>query len=525
MSRAPARAARTGSPTQGPLGTGTITIGSVNQGYIALLNSSSVAVTLANPMSIIDACSYLSVSGMTFTGPVTLNGSGQGTTNNGVIDLWLGTNNNITFSGQITGVGKGLNLRNGYGSGGLTLSGSNNSYTGPTSITMGTLIAGGNAAYINSPGVFGSAASPITIGDANSGGNPAALVTNGPYIIGRAITVNATAGPTTLGTIAAGTSTYSGAISLGENVALSAAAGGSALFTGAITGAGGITAASTGNGNVSILSTSANTNTYSGATTVSSGQLTLDYSGLTPSGGTVGGLIPDSHLTLGGGTLAINGNPSAAVNDALLSTSVANFGSTVVVNLNGSHPVQVALGPITRSGGLLNIANLPAGGTLTTTSSNTNGILGGYLTVNDTNWAAASGGTIGALAIYATNNYTAAGNNVDVTNGSLGPTGSATTVNSLRFNTPSAGNLALGGSSLLTLASGGILVTPNVGNNSLGISGGSLTSSSGTTAANSLADVAVIQANTSAPFTINSAITNNGGTAVGLTKGGAGTLT
>ena len=51
----------------------------------------------------------------------------------------------------------------------------------------------------------------MTIGDANSAGNPAALLTSGPYTIGLPVTVNATAGPTTLGTISSGgTSTFSG---------------------------------------------------------------------------------------------------------------------------------------------------------------------------------------------------------------------------------------------------------------------------------------------------------------------------
>ena len=65
-------------------------------------------------------------------------------------------------------------------------------------------------------------------------------------------------------------------------------------------------------------------------------------------------------------------------------------------------------------------------------------------------------------------------------------------------------------------------MTPSSG--TCGISGGALTSSSGTTAANSLADVVVIQGNTAAPFTISSPITDNGGTPVGLTKGGPGGL-
>ncbi len=496
--------------TSGPLGIQTVTLGSANSGSIALENSAPTPVTLGNALSIIDDCGFVSAAGMTFSGPVVLSQNSNGFTN-----FSLGAGSIIAFSGQISGP-DGINLRSGSGAGGLTLSGVNN-YTGPTSITMGTLIAGGNAPY-NSGGVFGSSSSAITIGDANSAGNPAALVTNGPYTIARPITVNATAGPTTLGTVAAGTSTFSGAITLDNSgsVTLSAAAGGSAVFTGPISGTGGITAASPGNGNVSLASTAANADTYSGATTVSSGRLTLDYSLMTPTGGTVGGMLPDSPVTLGGGTLAFNGNASAAVNEALLSTTVANFGAALVATPSNGHAVQVALGPISRSGGVLDV---PANAAFTTTSSNTNGILGGYLSFNGyQGWAAVNGsGQIGALATYS--NVYAAGNNVDVTSLALTPSGA---VNSLRFNTTPAGTLQLGGG--LTLASGGILVTPTVGANNVVISGGALTSSSGTTASNSLADVVVLQGDSSAPLTINSPITDNGGASVGLTKGGPGTL-
>ncbi|MGA2033335.1 MAG: PA14 domain-containing protein, partial [Thermoguttaceae bacterium] len=80
-----------GTVGSGPLGTGTITLGSANNGWINLENTAPVAVTLANPMRIYDACGYASVAGLTFSGPVTLTGPGNNGTN-GIIDFWLGTN-------------------------------------------------------------------------------------------------------------------------------------------------------------------------------------------------------------------------------------------------------------------------------------------------------------------------------------------------------------------------------------------------------------------------------------------------
>ena len=85
------------SIVSGPLGTGTITIGICHAGWITLANSSPVPVTLANAMSLYDGCGYTSVSGLTFTGPVSLTGPGDG---NGNIEFWLGTNSNVAFTVQ-----------------------------------------------------------------------------------------------------------------------------------------------------------------------------------------------------------------------------------------------------------------------------------------------------------------------------------------------------------------------------------------------------------------------------------------
>ncbi len=492
-----------GSVTKGPLGTGTITIGdSVNGGYIALENSSATPVTLANAVTILGDCQYDSVSGLTLSGPVSL----ANTTGETSVNFWMTANSNATISGLISsGAGQGFNLRSGSGSGGFTLSNSGNNYPGPTSITMGTLIAGGNAPN-GASGVFGNASSAITIGDANSGTNPAALVINGAYTVARPITVNATAGPTTLGGIAAAASTFSGPVTLNEIVTLSAAASGSVTFSGGISGTGGVTAVSPGNGNV-VLSA---TNSYSGATTVSSGQLTLAYSGAI-----TGGLLPDSPVVLSGGTLDFSGNPAAAVNESLLSTTIAGFGATVVATTNGQ-ALHVSLGALGRAN--QGAINLPAGSNgILSTANPVNGIAGGYVTVGGTDWLFASG-----TPTYQADNsagFGTASNNVNVVAGGT-PSPFAGAVNSLRFNSSTAAALNLPGA--LTLASGGILVTPGVGSSTAGITGGSLTASGGTGDPGN--DLVVNQFNTTTPFSIGASITNSGTTSIGLTKAGPGTL-
>lgn len=111
---------------------------------------------------------------------------------------------------------------------------------------------------------------------------------------------------------------------------------------------------------------------------------------------------------------------------------------------------------------------------LTTTDLNTNSILGGYATFGaagitahqGTTWAVANGGAtaISGLVTYTAStgasNFVAAANYDAVINDTeTGP------VNTLRFNTFAPITLTLSGAS--TLTSGGILVTPSVGCQSL----------------------------------------------------------
>ena len=400
---------------------------------------------------------------MTFSGAVTLSGSGQGSSNNGVIDFSLGTNSNIAFTGLISGRA-GINLRQGYGGGGLTLSNSQNAYTGPTSITMGTLIAGGNA--YTSKSVFGNAGSrdhdrrrqlgrqsggpgdqrrvhdrPSDHGQCHGGPHDAGDDRRGHFDLfrcdrGQQQQRGAQRGVRQFGVVHGQYQRQrrhyrelSGQRQCGPD-------GHEQLYR---------------------------------AHDRRQRPVDLGLQRFGASAGTVGGIVPPaSAVALSGGTLAFIGNASGAVNETFVLTGVAGFGSTVVVNGSGSG-VKINLGPISRSGGVL---DLPASsGVFTTSSSNTNGILGGYLSVNGyTDWASvSSGGTIVGLSAnggYNTNDFSNPGNNVDVT-GAVSPPAGPATVNSLRFNSGSA-NLSLNG--LLTLASGGIFVTPSGG--SSGISGG-----------------------------------------------------
>lgn len=161
------------------------------------------------------------------------------------------------------------------------------------------------------------------------------------------------------------------------------------------------------------------------------------------------------------------------------------------------------------------VMRFSTGSSIKTASVNTNSILGGWATFDNSTWAVANGTgvAISGLASFTTDTW-AAGNNTDVTVAGANPATDSTT-NSLRFNEAGAKTLTLAG--INTLTSGGVLVTSTVGANTTTITGGTLAG------ANTL-DLILHQNNASGTLAINSIIANNTG-ATGLTKTGAGAVT
>ena len=173
------------------------------------------------------------------------------------------------------------------------------------------------------------------------------------------------------------------------------------------------------------------------------------------------------------------------------------------------------LGGITRSTGGTTDFTATGLARVTTSTTNTNGILGGWATVNGmSNWAAINGGVIGNASETTTTGAGGWATNANVTDGSggySGTTASGAGINSLLFNGAQSSSIAV--ADTLTIQSGGILETAAVGNNASSINGGTLLPGSGE-------DLTVIQNNTAASLTIGSAIAGG----EGLTKSGAGTL-
>ena len=185
----------------------------------------------------------------------------------------------LNISGNISSLGGAYSLTK-TGGGTLQLS-AINGYTGGTIIDNGSLVAGGNAAS-GANGVLGNATSAIALGDANSLTNSytPSLLIGGNFTVARTITVGSATGSNsstyTIGGSTDNNATFSGNISLNQSLAVSQVAntGSNALtISGVISSNNGSTPAVTfvGPGNINLTKA----NTYSGATTVSAGTLTL----------------------------------------------------------------------------------------------------------------------------------------------------------------------------------------------------------------------------------------------------------
>lgn len=288
-------------------------------------------------------------------------------------------------------------------------------------------------------------------------------------------------------------------------------------WSGEIDGLGGLTL----NTGASIRLTTAQN--YLGNTTVRSGSiLHLDYGS-----GETGPKLIEGPMNLNGGSLFLSGNSGQTISSVTL-----GVGASRIVAPLDSPDAKLNFSTITRDadgGGVLQVY----GNTLTTSAALLpSGIMGGYMTHHtvdsltgkpQVSWATKDvDNQIISLGSYAA--AFGSGLNTDVTTANTLEVLGGGLVGSLRFNQAGAVNLSY--NAAMTVQSGGILVTPNVGSNNLVISspnGMGLSGGSGGGDFNVTNELIIHQHNTRGKLTIEAPIVNASG-ASRLTKTGQGTL-
>ncbi|MDW8039335.1 MAG: autotransporter-associated beta strand repeat-containing protein, partial [Thermoguttaceae bacterium] len=224
----------------GGLGTGTVTLNGGNISTVAQaapragLHFMTTSTSFSNNFLLqADSPIFASATGISLSGNVDLS----------TRTLYLRGTGSATLSGTVSGSGSITKLDTGT----WTLSG-NNTYTGATTVSAGTLLLG-------HPNALGTATSTVQLGDTGTGNNNIALLTDVwtgqgyyvPFAISRNIAVNNVgAGTVTIGSNAAGAGAgywveFQGTITLNnKDVRLKGTNSDRTTFTGKITGTGNV---------------------------------------------------------------------------------------------------------------------------------------------------------------------------------------------------------------------------------------------------------------------------------------------
>lgn len=272
----------------------------------------------------------------------------------------------------------------------------------------------------------------------------------------------------------------------------------------------------------SLTVTLSGNNALTGTTLVREGTLNLDFAANNAASSKIG----TGNLTMGSTTnndttavLSLLGNSSAASLQTVANLTAAGGPSQINLTSNGGQDVTLRItGVISRSAGTLNLSAPDASTKFEYTGStvNTNGIVGGWMTLNDRDFVTIAGGQLQAATYSVQNDASLWGVNANITNSGTGFAGTVSancnTINSLRFDAADASTVSIGASNSLVLSSGAVMLTSNVGSNASLISGGSLVSGSGT--------FFFHQNNSAGTLTVASNLLGS----AALTKNGAGTL-
>jgi len=394
-------------------------------------DGATLAFTSGGPMGVAE---NLTIQGQGVAGTGSVRNLAGSTTLSGAIALaneasfGVATGTQLTASGTVSGTGFGLTK---LGGGTLVLSG-NNTYTGTTAVTTGTLVA-------QSANALGGGANPTTVADG------ATLALSGNFATAEAVTLTG-AGVGGTGALQGltGASTITGGLSLTGNTTLGASSGATLTATGDISGSG-FNLVKTGAGTLAL----SGANTYTGTTTVRDGTLTA----LADAPATGNGVFGDSSSviqlgdasTSGSASLALlAGGPTGGV-DIDRAIAVNNFGTTTTIG--GTNPS----GLNTFNGGIA----LSKGVNLTSASGGTVGFTG---TLSGTGTVTANG--TGTVVLSGNNTYSgattvASGTLVAGSSTALGSTAAGTTVSS-GATLALQGGISLGSGETLTVGGAGV---------------------------------------------------------------------
>lgn len=518
----------------------------------ALGASTSKVITLTNGGVLRPTSSYNPAT----TTKTFVIGTGSGTFNaaNGVV-FTLDDAGQFGGTGDLTVTGEGTGR---FDVGNATAS----AYTGNVRVNSGTL------RLINGVGALGTTAAGRTITVANGGSME--LNVSGhtaiPTTLSGAGVINAGALHTSLATAVA----WASPITLASNTSIGTSAAGSLTLTGGISGTGDLTRIGAGTGAL-ILS---GTNTYTGATKVGYGSMTLDFSNTASP--TTNIVSTSSALNMGVGTATGTNTPwagIASVSGAFTPTAILNLtgkastnneqtfngttltgGSAINATAGAIGNLLVNLGALSRNaGGTVNFV-LPNTGAATATNAltatgvlmlnNAAGILGGWATVGSGttwNWAVNDGSgniapysgsyvipfTAGTISSSATSHIrldaTSTGNIILAAAGT-------TDVNTIQVTDPLARTIDIGTGNTLRLGLNGAIwkteLTATAANVTIGVTAGQGILTAGG-AANTASELIILTngtgtTNNAASVAINAVIADNGTGAVTLVKGGSG---
>ncbi|RUT97686.1 hypothetical protein EOD23_28250, partial [Mesorhizobium sp. USDA-HM6] len=484
-------------------GGNTITVGSANT-YSGATSINGNVIVVADTLANSGVSSSFGTGSSTSITTGTLSYTGSGASSNRTWSINNGTLSNngggaLTLSGGLTvsntatlggsftgadnvwsGVISGAGSLRSNGAGTWVLTGAN-TYTGRTIVDGGTLRAGSATAF----------------------GTLSGITTTGGTLDLNGFDMTTTSLTGTGGTIALGSG----------NLSVNLATGVNNTYGGSISGVGGLT--KLGGGTLTL----SGANGYTGATTINGGTLALNFAAAgAPASDIIDGA---STLVMNGGTLTVTGKAGTANAQTFAGLDILAGNNTVSATSGSSGgSLTVNLGGITRTGGLANFV-LPTVGAITT--SNADGALGGWATVNGSDYAKVQGGNIVAFTaadyVNKDNAATWLANEIISDAGGaantpyFGTVGSTVQIGGLQYTAAANSTITVASGQTLGV-DGTIIVAPSVGAANQTITGGSMTGTLG-------GGVLGIQQNGAGTFTIASSIVDNTG-AIGFTKAGTG---